>query len=160
MGSPITDSTIVHQSLINLRDILQSGCTDPISGTRSATSKFITLKGSRRPKEFPVVVIDHVSSVGTPLGIQSEAMEMNLTFRADCQSTSVGYDAKGVDWVADDVINILRTSQRGVSTVSGTQSYGLHDLRILNTNSIDEPGPKGLHRKLITFNLNYSTDVS
>jgi len=156
----VSDNSIIHDSLLTIRDILRNGCTDPLSGTRSVNSQFITLKGSRRPKEFPVVVLDHVSSVGTPLGIQSEAMDMNLTFRADCQSTSVGYDNKGVDWVADDVINTLRTSQRGVSPQSGTQSNGLYDFRILNTFPMDEPGPKGLHRRIITFNYHYQTDVS
>lgn len=157
MGSPITDSTIIHQSLLNLRDILTSGCSDPISATRTSDSKFITLKGSRRPKEFPVVVLDCVSSSSYPLGIASEAMGINLIFRADIQSTSVGYDSKGVDWVYDDVFDALRTNQRGISPISGTESHGLKDFRLLNVMNIDEPGPEGLHRRILTFRYTYFT---
>lgn len=153
----ISDTTILHDALLALRAICASGCTDPISATRSTNSKFVMTSYPERPTEFPLIVISDASITAGPLGHQSEAQEVTLTFRIDIQSTSIGYDAKGRDRIYDDLKDALRTSQMGVSPLSGTQSHGLHNYRELNTFNIDEPGPKGLHRKIMTISYDYYT---
>lgn len=161
MAVDVRDKYLIHDSLRIVRDLIASGTTDPISASRSTNSSFVTIRGSKRPKEFPVVIVDKIGMPGVPLGIQSEAMEFTFMGEADCQSTSAGYDAKGVDWVASDVINALRTNQRGVSPQSGTQAHGLFDLKFLGiVPYYPERGPNGLKGIKVRFLYKYQSDVS
>jgi len=135
---------------------IASGTTDPL-GSRKTNSKFIMTSYGERPVDYPVVVLSDAAINSTPLGQQSEAMAVGMTFRLDILAKKVGAGSDSRDWVWDDVYNALRTNQRGVSPQSGTQSHGLHNFRLLNTFNLDEPGPKGLHRKIATISYDYYT---
>lgn len=153
----VSDTAILHDALLSLRAIVSSGTTDPISATRGTNSKFVMTAYPERPTEFPLIVITDAGINATSLGQQSEAQEVSLTFRIDIQSTTIGYSSQGRDRIWDDMYDALRTSQMGVAGWSGTQSHGLHNFRLLNTFNIDEPGPKGIHRKIATVSYDYYT---
>lgn len=154
----VNDTTILHDAILTLRNIIASGVTDPISATRSTNSKFVMTSYGTRPTEYPVITITDAGITGRALGMHSEAQEVSLMFRIDIQSTEVGYSNKGRDWVYDDLYDALRTNQTGVSPISGTQSHGLHNFRQLTAFNVDEPGPKGRHRKIVTIAYDYYTN--
>jgi len=153
----INDATLLTDVTLELRHIIASGTTDPISGTRSASSAYIMTSYPKRPTEFPFIVIQDDSISDERLGAGNEASKVNLKFKVDIFAKKVGYDATGRDRIWNNVYNALRTSQLGTSPVSGTHLIGLHDFKLLDTWNMDEPGIEGIHRKIARISYKYFT---
>ena len=153
----INDATLLTDVTLELRHIIASGTTDPISGTRSASSAYIMTSYPKRPTEFPFIVIQDDSISDERLGAGNEASKVNLKFKVDIFAKKVGYDATGRDRIWNNVYDALRTSQLGTSPVSGTHLIGLHDFKLLDTWNMDEPGIEGIHRKIARVNYVYYT---
>jgi len=153
----INSTSILSDSILTLRSIIASGTTDPISATRSSNSKFIMTAYPKRPTEFPFIVLTDDNISDERLGAGNEASKLNLTFKVDIFSKTIGYDASGRDKIWNDFYDTVRTNQLGTSPVSGTHLIGLHDFKLLNTWNIDEPGIDGVHRKISRIRYSHYT---
>jgi hypothetical protein len=151
MVSEINAGSIPHDSVLVIRQILASGTTDPITATRSADSKFILTSYPTRPAEYPIITIKCNTGPSELLGSNSEAMQIPLDFEVRVWARN----EKEKDELMGAVINQLRTSQKGINPISGTESFGLFDFHMDGSANVDEPGVEGVLSKVLPVGYNF-----
>ena len=133
----VQTSTLLADTIFYVKDAIQDNITDPISN-RPTNQAFIMTSYPTRATTYPIITIkdSNIQSRMT-LGLKSEAS----AFTIDVEIRIWANDTKIRDSLADDVYELLRTSQIGDTGTS--QANALHDLRLLSSVNVDDPdGPK------------------
>lgn len=151
----INNVSILSDSLRRMKELIASGITDPISASRSASSRFVMSTFPERNAEYPLITVSNRHGPSDRLGMQSEVMNLPVQFTVQVWGDTM----KNKDTLAGSVLNLLRVSQYGIDSIAntgtGTNIEGLYDLQLTNMFDLDEEGKKGLHRKVIEFNYNF-----
>lgn len=149
----VNDVSIVKDVTLNIRDLIMSGISDPISATRTTNSKFVMTSHPERPVDYPVIIIEANPTRTRHKTIGDESQMYGIDVRIDILSENV----KERDILTGSVINYLRSNQRDISSnISGTQTWGLYDYNLLNMNNYDNvPGYEGVHGKQINVGYTY-----
>ena len=141
----VTAGSIVHDTIIRLAQLIASGVTDPISGSRSAKSKFVTFSFPDHDVQYPLITIQGRIISDTRLGVPSQNMRTDVAVEARVWSKSTTQR----DGLADKIYETVVSNQS--NSASGTEAFGLYDLRTLRQVNIDEPGKEGVHSKVQEF---------
>lgn len=137
----VNTGSVLRSSITYIRSVLASGVTDPISATRASDSSFVVTNFPEKSVNYPIIVISTELGASSKLGLYSEGLKTSLRLSVDIHSKTV----KQRDQLSDDVFHHLRTTQ------SGTKSNNLYDLRLLATQSQNEMGREGIHRRTLEF---------
>lgn len=147
----ISSGSIPHDATLLLRAIIASGTVDPISATRSAKSSFVVTSYPTREVEYPIISV-LCSPAGTePLGSNTESFEMGLDFEVRVWARN----EVEKDGLLGQVIHQLRTSQKGTTPISGTESCGLYDMTIGSTANVPEPGIVGVKSAVLPVSYKF-----
>jgi|SRR3990167_1353049 len=144
---PISDSTLLHDATLTLRNDLLNNITDPV--TRISDSKFVMTSFPERDVQYPLILVRVMRMGDESLGQNSTNSKITVIFQIDIISQSI----KQRDQLADSVYNRLRSQQLS----STYQGVGLNDFKLLNMTNIDNPGKAGIHRKIIECSYFYYT---
>jgi hypothetical protein len=130
----ISSATYVADLVNFIRDKLSSNITDPLSGKRVSSEKFVMTEYPRREVKFPIItVVDRPSRQEQRLGMQSEGTILRLTIEIRAWARNV----KERDELYDSIHNYLRTEQ--FDTLTGAN---LHDFALGSVVNISEPDVK------------------
>ena len=141
---PVASATILRDVIFYVKDFLDGEITDPISGTRPTTEKFIMTSYPQRATSIPIITIKDINSFDTRiLGLQSEASEHYIDIEVRVWARNI----KERDELADSIYQKLKDNQIGVSGTS--QAADLHDFKLLSSINIDDP--TGIKSKVMTF---------
>jgi len=151
MVGSISSSTFLSDSVLFLRDLLKSGLTDPLSGTRASSSAFVMTSFPQRDAIYPLITIkDNGVSDVKRLGMQSEMSWINIPIEVRVWARNT----KERDTLSQQIYNYLQKNQFG--TGSETTNFGIHDFKctsMLNIDDIDENGKDtGGRTKQLSFN--------
>ena len=139
----VTSETFVRDSIFFIKNDLVSNITDPLSTKRDSDSKFVMTSYPQRKAQYPLITVGLENADAKRTGMQTNAMDMDLTFEVRVWARNV----KERDELFEDVLNRLRTIQ---FTGSGSVNADLHDFNITSTVNVDEAGEGGVHSKVIT----------
>ena len=139
----VESATFVRDSIFFVVNDLSSNITDPILSTRNSDSKFIMTSYPQRKTEYPLITVQLQNADAQRTGMQTNAMDMDLTFEIRVWARNV----KERDELYQSVLNRLRTIQ---FTASGSIDADLHDFNATSAINIDEEGEGGIHSKVIT----------
>lgn len=132
--------SLIHDSILRIRDILASGITDPV--TRAGNERFVMTSFPERSVRYPLIVVKHENMTTRPMGMNTNTAERTLQHRISVFANNTLHR----DTIADQVVHQLESIQFSGGTV-GLIAGSLHDFRVLGTTQFDEPGEKGIHRK-------------
>ena len=130
-GSELRNATLF------LRAVIASGAN--LNGSVVFTS-FPEVSGT---VAYPFITIDCQGISSRPMGISTESDEKTMRFRV--QSWAVNVSDR--DTYMDRALFALRDQQLSgaVSTIVGGS---MHDLRVLSSVTVDDPGIRGVHRRI------------
>ena len=74
----VATATFIRDILYFLKNDLTSNITDPLSGKRSANSKFLMTSYPQREVEYPIITIKLMNRQATRAGMQTTAMDVIL----------------------------------------------------------------------------------
>jgi len=144
----VSGSTILHESILKIRDLIALGVTDPISGTRSSDTKFVMTAFPDRKVEYPMITVEGNKVSDERMGTNTQVMRSDIRCVVNVWTKST----KQRDTIPDAIYQTLKTSQMGTQAGwTGTELNGLYDFKFFGENNIDEEGQKGIHRKRIEF---------
>ena len=135
----INRSKAIKDTVLLVRDVLASGITDPISATRSSTSKFVVTSWPERITQYPIITVEQQGwsagylGMGTTDTLSKVGLELNVWTQKVEQRDSL----------AGSVLAVIETTRTALV------ASGLHDLRWTNVSSINAEGKAGIHRTLI-----------
>lgn len=139
----ITPATFISDTLIYLRDTINTGVTDPRSAQRPSSTNFVMTSFPEKPAFYPLITVEaeNIADVER-LGLQSEATLTEMTVKVRVWSRSLTEKDK----LAQSVMTTLRTNQ---TDATGSIVTGLHDYSIINTVDVDEIGEGAVKSKII-----------
>ena len=150
----VTDTTIISNTVLYIRDLLLNNITDPKQSVRPATSKFVMTEFPKRQvSTYPVIIVEQARFSTAPLGMASNNQFTSIGLRITIFSLS----PKQSDTLTQDVYNVLRTKQETAST--GSIANNLVDFQVTNvSNPPPEPvGGYSIYTKIIDIDYNYVT---
>jgi len=139
----IGTSTIIHDSVLFIRNLLLNNVTDPETSARSGNEKFVMTGYPEREVRYPIITVTHTAGSAARLGMNTEDMmhTVNLEVRVWARNM------KEKDQLTDAVVDKLQTLQRDTT---GTVAEGLVHLSVTSMTNVDEPGDGGIKSKIIT----------
>ena len=141
-------ATLIHDATLYMRDLLISGTTDPISGTRAADEKWVMTTHPERPVRYPFMTVKTVVFGDQSLGMGTTRRITPLRFEVAIHSKSI----KQRDTIWDNVYNTLKLEAKATS---GTWFYDLHDFSLDSAVDVDSPGMEGIHSRHGAFTYYY-----
>lgn len=141
----VGNSTFISDATLFIRNLLLNTITDPIAASRPSGSKFVATSYHEREVRYPMITVisDNVSL--TRDGMRSEGGQGNINFEIRVWARNVVER----DTLSDSVIDCLRTKQTDSST--GSIANNLFGLNIGSAVNVDEPGPNGIHSKVLSI---------
>lgn len=144
--SAISTSAFISDTVIYIRDDLRTNITDPISSSRSSTSKFVMTSYPTRPTEYPLITVTDRGIVQQQRGgMQSSVVIDVIAVEIRCWCRNI----KERDETSQSVLDRLRSIQKTSST--GTDAVGLFDFRLDSIVDVSETGEQGIKSKVITL---------
>jgi len=141
-------NTLIHDATLYMRDLLISGTTDPISGTRTSAQKWVMTTHPERAVRYPFMTVKTVALGDSPLGMTTNMRVSPLRFEVSIHSKSI----KQRDTIWDNVYNTLKLED---TVASGTMFYDLHDFRLESMVDVDGEGMEGIHSRHGAFTYYY-----
>ena len=133
----VNSSNLIADTLFFIKNSLTSGTTaitDPIANSRQADSKFVMTSYPQRQAVYPLVTIKLINQRAKRAGMQTEAMDVELTFEIRVWARN----QKEKDDLSNKVYQTLRDIQFTSST--GSVALDLHHYELLSDVEVDEPG--------------------
>jgi len=143
MVTEVTSSTFLSDTVLFLRDKLNSNITDPLASTRSP-ARFVMTSYPQRETLYPVITVaDSGTTQEGKLGMSSEGsiLRVGIEIRIWARNT------KERDTLFGEVYDWLRTNQRGGS--DDTIDANLYDFTLGSTVNVSEENVKS---KVIEIN--------
>lgn len=137
MVTQIQSGSVYSDSIIYFRDVLNTNITDPISGSRPTSSKFVMTSYPQRSAIYPLIIVRDGNMQDQRLGLNSEASLMTQ----DIVLTVMARNIAERDKISQQVYNFMRTNQFG--TGSETVNFGFHDYRLESSINILRPDENG-----------------
>lgn len=147
MGA-VNRSEAVKDSVILIRDLLSGTITDPVTNraiTGGSNARFVMTGWAERNVVYPVITVENTGWATRPLG--TSTTETLAT--QDIEINVWSLNRSTTDSLAGSVVAVLEHNQ------PVTRASGLYDMRIEMMNNIDEPGARGIHRKVIEISYIY-----
>lgn len=143
MVTEVTSSTFLSDTVLFLRDKLDSNITDPLSASRGNT-RFVMTSYPQKETLYPVITVtDAGISQEGKLGMASEGTLMRIGIEIRIWARNI----KERDTLFNEVYDWLRTNQRGGS--DSTIDANLHDFSLGSTVNVSEENVKS---KVIEIN--------
>lgn len=147
----INSSTFVSDSILFVRDLIETNVTDPISSSRVGRERFVMTSYPQRDVKYPIITIKlRNASQIFRMGQQSEREWINIPFEVRIWARNI----KEKENLLQEVWDVLRDNQYGAS---GTIEFGLHDFAPEGTGDVDESGEGAPKSKL--FNIRYRAEI-
>ena len=126
----VNTSTFISDTVILIRNNLNSNITDPFNGSRSGTERFVMTSYPEREVKYPIITVRMTNTADRfPPAMQSEIRYIDLFLEIRIW----GRNVKEKDTLSQDVINYLRDNVYGAS---GTVAANLHGASIISNNDI------------------------
>lgn len=143
----VTTNNYISETTLFLRDDLLANITDPISGIRPATEKFVMTSYPKRAVKYPLITVQVTNnSTGARMGMQSELHYATLEVEVRVWARRVTER----DSLAQNVINRLRSQDLDLYVPGKLGSF-----MITSVLNVDEDGLEGLHSKVITIEYKF-----
>lgn len=147
----VSSTSIVSNIVTDIRDHLQTNCTDP-RASRTVTQWILTAYPNVRV-QYPVVIVQQAggSDVWGSIGSENKIVSIMLNIEVWSDST------KERNTVWDDVYDELRTHyttvDAGGDSITG---YGMHNMRLVSLTDVETPyGKTHIHRKMGIISFKY-----
>lgn len=128
----VRNSTFIADTINFIRDKLNSNITDPLSGKRSGSERFVMTEYPKRPVTYPVItIVDTGSSQEARLGMRSEGTILRIPLEIRVWARNV----KERDELFDEVYQYLRTNQFSGDNINGAN---LHDFSMSSAVNVSE----------------------
>ena len=136
----VGNSTIVHDVVIFIRDLLRNNLTDPKDPRPSDKAPFVmTSYPEKGTIYYPHVIVYQAAGYGSRLGVNATFFKYNQRLRIDILSNS----AKELDELTDQVIYQLRNQ------ISSINDYGIWNLQIVGFHMNPLPLAEKPYRKTV-----------
>jgi len=135
----VSSSTYISDTVLFIRDFLDSNITDPIEKKRGK-DRFVKTSYPQEKVQYPIITVR--SAGGNDLkrmGMQSELMWTQIPIEVRIWARN----EKERNELTEQVHNALRSNQFGGGDAS-VDDNDIHDFRVLSTVSIDETGVTGI----------------
>lgn len=140
----VTTAKFIADSVILIRDDLQSNITDPLS-SRPSGENFVLTSYPKRSVTYPIItVVDKGLTDWRKGGMQSTVSVQ----RFGIEVRIWGRNVKERDEQSQNILDRLRGQMNAYSNVKK-----LHDFKIDGWNNVNEPGEQGIKSKVI--NVSY-----
>lgn len=140
----VTGSAFLADTTILIRDKLRENISDPISGERPFTEKFVLTEYPQRSVTYPIItVVDRGVSQPKRLGMGSEGTVLNITLEIRIWARNV----KERDELFDNVYNYLKNNQ--LDDATGLVAANLHGFTMTSAINVNESGQAGIKSKIM-----------
>lgn len=140
-----TTSTFLSESVLFIRDFLDSNITDPISSSREDRERFVMTSYPKRGVKYPIITVKNSNfSMDKRLGFQSEGTWNLLTIEVRVWARN----EKEKDNLTEQVFNALRENQFGSD---GSVEFELHDFFLLSAVPVEEDGEEGIKSQVMEY---------
>lgn len=148
--SAVTNSTILSNSILSTRDVLQTyvgtTITDPQSGNRAANQPFIRTTRARKSRYYPHIVIDSYMGPTSLLSLQGDQLRVEVMVQISVFSRSVA----DCDKIMGQVMEAMRDSKTAFKGKNLHRARGfLDDISPLITDEEE------IHHRAATFRFVY-----
>lgn len=142
-------STIYSDLLLFLKEQLNENITDPIEATRGNSSKFVMTSYPEREVKYPLVTLEITDTAESRAGMQTTAMDINLTVEIRVWSKSVAQSDK----LTQEILNFLANNQ--FTGALGSIDNDFHDFNVGSVIRVDDPGKGGTKSRIIQLNYSF-----
>ncbi len=130
----VRNSTFIADTVNFIRDKLNSNITDPLSGKRPGSDRFVRTSYPKRPVNYPIItIVDAGTSQEVRLGMRSEGTALRVPVEIRIWARNI----KERDELFDEVYQYLRTNQFSGDNINGAN---LHDFGM--SSAVNVPGEK------------------
>ena len=144
----LTAATYISDSVLFIRDYLDSNVTDPISSDRVGRERFVVTSYPQRAVNYPIISVRlNGTNIIQRLGQLSSGVWQLITIEVRVWARN----EKERDEISQDVFNTLRTNQFGAG---GSIEFELHDLGQTSAVNVDEDGEAGIKSRVYEYQYN------
>ena len=141
--------TLFRDLLFFLKDQLSTNIEDPIDATRGNSSAFIMTSYPEREVKYPLITLEITNVEESRAGMQTTAMDINLSVEIRIWSKSVAQSDKLAGEILDQLANIQFTNETG-----SVENY-FHDFNVGSVIRVDEPGKGGNKSRIIQLSYRF-----
>jgi len=145
----VESSTFIRDVLFYIKDTLTTKITDPISGKRGNSSKFVMTSYPQREVKYPLITVKLMNYDATRAGMQTTAMDVTVNIEVRVWTKQ----EKQKDELFNDVYVELRDIQFTATT--GSVAKNLHDFAMLSATEVDEEGAGGIKSRVGQFQYKF-----
>jgi len=142
-------STLYRDLLFFLKGRISANVTDPIASARGSSSAFVMTSYPEREVKYPLITLEITNTTEARAGMQTTAMDINLTAEIRIWTKSVAQSDKLAQEILDDLANIQFTAS------TGSVANDFHDFNIGSVVRVDEPGEGGTKSRIIQLNYSF-----
>jgi len=142
-------STLYRDLLFFLKGRISANVTDPIASARGSSSAFVMTSYPEREVKYPLITLEITNTTEARAGMQTTAMDINLTAEIRIWTKSVAQSDK----LAQEILESLANIQFTAST--GSVANDFHDFNIGSVVRVDEPGEGGTKSRIIQLNYSF-----
>lgn len=140
--------TLISDILQFLKEYLSTNIDDPISSKRGKSSRFIMTSFPEREVKYPLITLQNTNIEEIRAGMQTTAMDINLTIELRVWSLSVAQ----ADKLTQEILHTLANCQ---FLVDGNIDNDFHNFSVGSAVRVDEPGRAGLKSRIIQLNYQF-----
>ena len=140
--------TLFRDLLFFLKDQLSTNIEDPITN-RGVSSAFIMTSFPEREVKYPLITLEITNIEESRAGMQTTAMDINLTVEIRVWSKSVAQSDKLSQEILDELADIQFTA------TTGSVANDFHDFNIGSVVRVDEPGKGGTKSRIIQVSYKF-----
>jgi hypothetical protein len=148
----VSSANFIADVLYFIKNSFNSGgttITDPIASSRPSDSKFIMTSYPQRHAVYPLITIKLVNQKATRAGMQTEAMDVEITLEIRIWARN----QKEKDDLSNKVYKTLRDLQFTSST--GSVASNLNGFQLLSDTEVDEPGEGNPKSRLVQIKYSF-----
>jgi len=140
--------TIIADTLSFLKNELSENIVDPITN-RGTSSKFIMTSFPEREVKYPLITLEVSNLEESRAGMQTTAMDIDLTVTLRIWSKSVAQSDKLAQNILDHLADIQFTNS------TGSVANDFHDFNIGSVIRVDEPGKGATKSRIIQLSYRF-----
>jgi len=141
--------TLFRDLLFFLKGRIIANTTDPISSTRGSSSAFVMTSFPEREVKYPLITLEITNVEESRAGMQTTAMDINLTVEIRIWSKSVAQSDKLTQEILDELADIQFTA------TTGSVANDFHDFNVGSVVRVDEPGKGATKSRIIQVNYRF-----
>ncbi len=142
-------STLFRDLLFFLKGRIVANITDPISSARGSSSAFVMTSFPEREVKYPLITLEINNAEESRAGMQTTAMDINLTVEIRIWTKSVAQSDKFAQEILDELADLQFTAS------TGSVANDFHDFNIGSVIRVDEPGEGGIKSRIIQLSYRF-----